>query len=209
VILHFNDVVTYGTGYAGGTVHPTRIRTWTDQVKNHPALWGYLSVKEPAWQGISLAEMRSLYKAFKAADPNHPVVALLGDTPNFGKPINPWGRGAADMLWVDWYPVTCSRGYLPGGARNLPGVRKYVDANTPGTPIWLMVQGHTYRKGDKCRPTQAQLRRQVREGFQYLKADGIILYTWKNGWYESDLSRDPALQGEFKRIVRDVRTGAL
>ena len=33
VILHFNDVVKYGTGYKGGEVYPTRIRAWTDQVK--------------------------------------------------------------------------------------------------------------------------------------------------------------------------------
>ena len=207
VILHFNDVIKYGSGYSNGYVYPARIKAWTDKVKNHPALHGYLTVKEPAWQGISLREMQSLYREFKRQDPKHTVVALLGDTPNFGTSRNPWAKGVADMLWVDWYPVSCSKGYWTGATRNFPKVRSYVDRVTPGTPIWVITQGHAYKKGDKCRPTPAQLRRQVREALTYMRADGIVFYTWNNGWYESDLGRDPALQTELKRIIRDVKNG--
>lgn len=189
VIVYFTDAVDY----AAGTVKTSVIPGWVAQVKNHPALYGYLSVKEPSWNGISLAEMRSLYSAYRAADPGHPVVALLGDTPNFGKSQNPWGSGVANVLWVDWYPVTYSRGYIGTASVNFPKIKNYVAATTPGTPIWLMVQGHGYRAGDKRTPTAAELSRQVGDGFRYLGASGIAFYTWKNPLYERDFARNPAL----------------
>jgi hypothetical protein len=166
---------------------------WVAKVKNHPALYGYLSVKEPSWNRISLAEMRSLYQAYKSADPSHPVVALLGDTPHFGTSANPWATGVANVLWVDWYPVTIRRGYLGAASVNFPKIKSYVAATTPGTPIWLMVQGHGYPAGDLRTPTAAELRRQVSDGFRYLGAAGIAFYTWKNPLYSSDFARNPAL----------------
>jgi len=202
-IVYFTNTVDYGAG----TVYPSRVKAWVDQVKSHPGLYGYLSVKEPSWSGITLSEMRSLYKAFKAADPNHRVIALLGDTPHFGTSRNPWGTGVANTLWVNWYPVWCSRGYVTGAATHFPKVRAYVNKVTPGTPIWLMVQGHTYYKGDKCTPTKSQLSRQVREGFSYLKANGIIFHTWHFLVYDKDIRRTPHLRDHIHTIIRQVRAG--
>jgi hypothetical protein len=169
VLVYFVDTVNY----SAGTVAPNKILNWVNKVKNHPALYGYLSVKEPAINRVTVAEMRSLYNAYKAADNKHPVVALLGDTPHFGTSANPWSTGIANILWVDWYPVTFSRGYIGTATTNFPKIRKYVAANTPGTPIWLLVQGHAYNKGDKRTPSPAELRRQVSDGFKYLGAAGI------------------------------------
>jgi hypothetical protein len=189
VLVYFTDTVDY----AAGSIKTSVIPGWVAKVKNHPALYGYLSVKEPSWNGISLAEMRSLYNAYRAADPGHPVVALLGDTPHFGTSANPWATGVANILWVDWYPVTYSRGYIGTASVNFPKIKSYVAATTPGTPIWLMVQGHAYRPGDKRSPTAAELRREVSDGFRYLGAAGIAFYTWKNPLYSSDFARNPAL----------------
>lgn len=189
VLLYFVDTVNY----SAGTINTSVIPGWVAKVKNHPALYGYLSVKEPSWNRISLAEMRSLYQAYRSADPSHPVVALLGDTPHFGTSANPWASGVANVLWVDWYPVTIRRGYLAGASVNFPKIKNYVAATTPGTPIWLMVQGHGYPAGDQRTPTAAELRRQVSDGFRYLGAAGIAFYTWKNPLYSSDFDRNPAL----------------
>jgi hypothetical protein len=189
VLLYFVDTVNY----SAGTINTSVIPGWVAKVKNHPALYGYLSVKEPSWNRISLAEMRSLYQAYKSADPSHPVVALLGDTPHFGTSANPWATGVANVLWVDWYPVTIRRGYLGAASVNFPKIKSYVTATTPGTPIWLMVQGHGYPAGDLRTPTAAELRRQVSDGFRYLGAAGIAFYTWKNPLYSSDFARNAAL----------------
>jgi hypothetical protein len=203
VVLYLMDTVDYTTG----TVYPSRIKPWVDQVKNHPALLGYLSVKEPSWSGISLTEMRSLYSTYKANDPNHPVIALLGDTPHFGTSANPWSTGVANILWVDWYPVTCTSGYLSGAITNFPKVRSYVAKVTPAVKIWLVTQGHTYTKGNRCAPTNAQLDREVREGLTYLNASGFIFYTWTNPQYQKDYKRNPSLWSHAKSIVAAVHAG--
>jgi hypothetical protein len=197
VLVYFVDTVDY----ARGTVKPANILRWAKLVRNHPALYGYLSVKEPAVNHITVTEMRSLYNAYKAADNNHPVVALLGDTPHFGTSANPWSTGIANILWVDWYPVTYSRGYIGTAVTNFPKIKKYVAAHTPGTPIWLMVQGHGYKKGDKRTPSPAELRRQVSDGFRYLGAAGIAFYTWQNPLYNNDFKRNPALWAAARSLI--------
>jgi len=197
VLLYFTDSVDE----AHGTIRTSVIPGWVAKVKNHPALYGYLSVKEPSWNGISLSEMRSLYQAYKAADASHVVVALLGDIPHFGTSQNPWGSGVANMLWVDWYPVTYSRGYLTTGPTHFARVKSVVAAATPGTGVWLMVQGHGYRAGDRRTPTSAELTRQVRDGLTYLGAVGIAFYTWHNAQYDRDLARNPTLWATARSLM--------
>lgn len=203
VVVYFTDTVTEATG----SVYPGRVAKWVAKVVDHPALYGYMTVKEPSWHGITVTEMRRLYDTFRALDPRRPIVALLGDIPHFGTSANPWATGIADILWVDWYPVTFSRGYIGTAATHFPKVRSAVQRITPGTPIWLMVQGHSYRPGDRRSPTTAELRRQVRDGLTYLGADGIAIHTWNNQRYDRDLRRDPGLWGSFRTIVREVKSG--
>ena len=203
VIVYFTDTVDYGRG----TIATSKIKPWVDKVKNHPALYGYLSVKEPSWSGISLTEMRTLRKTYRSLDPAHPVVALLGDVPHFGTSANPWGTGVADVLWVDWYPVTYSRGYIATASTHFPKVRAYVNKVTPTVKLWLMVQGHGNKPGDRRTPTNAELTRQVRDGFNYLKAHGIAFYTWNNKQYGMDLKRNPTLWSHARSIITQVRAG--
>ena len=49
VIMSFPDVVNYTTG----RVYPSKVPYWVNLVKNHPDLYGYLTVKEPSWNHIS------------------------------------------------------------------------------------------------------------------------------------------------------------
>ncbi len=99
VILHYSPTIS------GGTIHPSRVAGFVGAVKNHPALFGYLSVKEPSWcRGLSAGEIRTLYAAYRAADPGHPVIALFGDIPHFGSSRNPYTARMANIVMVDWYP---------------------------------------------------------------------------------------------------------
>jgi len=197
VLVYFSATVNVSKG----TVAPSSVPGLVAKVKSHPALYGYLSVKEPSWNGISLSEMRSLYNAYRAADPHHPVVALLGDIPHFGTSQNPWGSGIANVLWVDWYPVTYSRGYIATASTHFPKVRSYVASTTPGTPVWLMVQGHGYRPGDRRTPTSAELVRQVSDGTRYLGAAGIAFYVWDHAAYDNDFSRNPRLWATARSLM--------
>ena len=214
VIMSFPDVVNYTTG----RVYPSKVPYWVNLVKNHPDLYGYLTVKEPSWNHISGAEIRSLYSAFHKADPTHPVVAIFGDTPHFNQSVNPWTAGMANILMVDWYPVEtasngCSRTgthYVTTGPKNFVNVRNVVNSKTPGTPIWLMVQTHK-NLGPACHkkqgPTEALLRRQVREGFRYLGATGIAFHTWSNANYQRDERRSPTTVNWMRTIANQVHAG--
>ncbi len=171
-ILFFSDTANHSTG----KVYPSRVAALVNGVKNHPALYGYLTVKEPSWVHISGAEIRSLYRAFKAADPSRPVVALFGDIPHFGGKANPYTASMADIVMVDWYPVETAQQRLLAERHALHHHRAEVvqrrstprsPRSTPGTPAWLMIQTHKYLAPSchkKQRPTEAQLRRQVRDG---------------------------------------------
>jgi hypothetical protein len=212
-------VLFFSSTVSGGTVYPSRVGALVRAVKNHPALYGYLSVKEPSWIGISGSEIRSLYKAFKAADPGHPVVGLFGDIPHFGDTKNPYTASMADIVMVDWYPVEtaragCSRSgttYVAYGPRWFSTkVYRNVQARTPNAPIWVMVQTHKNLSPSchkKQRPSQALLNRQVREALAYAHASGIAFHTFSNTHYTMDERRDPTMVSWMKLISSQIRAG--
>jgi hypothetical protein len=204
---------------SGGTVYPSRVAALVRAIKNHPALYGYLSVKEPSWIGINAAEIRSLYKAIKAADPAHPVVALFGDIPHFGDTRNPYTTGMADIVMVDWYPVeTSSSGCSSSGTSYIANGPKWYSTKvypkvhriTPKAKIWVMVQTHKYLAPSchkKQRPTQSLLNRQVREAFTYAHANGIAFHTFENANYNLDERRDATMVGWMKLLANQVHAG--
>jgi hypothetical protein len=212
VIFHFSKTIS------GGTVYPSRVAGWVNAVKNHPSLAGYLSVKEPSWVGISAYEIRLMYKAFKKADPTHPVYALFGDIPHFGWKQNPYTGGMADVVMVDWYPVETLRGgcsrmgtyYIPNGPKWYKAVKAKVAKTTPGKPVYVMVQTHKYLKAGchkKQLPSKTLLWRQVREAFTYAGAQGIAFHTWDNSNYNSDMRRNGTMTGYVKTLSAQVRAG--
>jgi hypothetical protein len=210
VILFFSTTADH----TRGLVYPSRVAALVDEVKDHPALFGYLSVKEPSWVGISATEIKSLYNAYRAADPGHPVIGMWGDVPHFGQAVNPYTAGMADIMMVDWYPVETTTGrnttYLATGPTYYKRIRAFVAARTPGVPVWLMVQTHKYLRPathKKQRPSQALLARQVREGFIYLGATGIAFHTWSNVNYSMDQRRDPTMVSWMNDIATRVQAG--
>lgn len=212
-------VLFFSTSTSGGTIYPSRIAAQVAAVRNHPALYGYLSVKEPSWIGVSGSEIRTLYRAFKAADPGHPVVALFGDIPHFGGTSNPYTAGMADIVMVDWYPVETARSgcsstgstYNPYGPKwYSTKVRPTVAARTPGVPIWVMVQTHKYLAPTchkKQRPTWDQMLRQVHDALNYAGASGIAFQTFRNVNYQMDERRDAVMIARMKAISGAIRAG--
>jgi hypothetical protein len=210
VIWAFPDTVNYATG----RVYTSRVAKWVNKVKNLPNTWGYLSVKEPSWNRISAGEIRALYRAYRKTDPAHKVMALFGDVPHFGTTRNPYTRGMANVVMVDWYPIETTNGsnsrYLTGASNWFPKVRRLVARVSPGTPVYLMVQTHKYLRPathKKQRPTQTQLWREVREGFGYLHASGIAFHVWRNANYTRDQVRDPQMVSWMADLFAAVKAG--
>jgi hypothetical protein len=207
VVLYFNNTVDYGKG----VVYPTRVAAWVNLVKNHPALAGYLTVKEPSWNGISVSEMRSLRNAFRAADANsaHRIYADFGDSPHFGTTANPWATGIADVLIMNWYPVRISQGYVPDAAKWFPRVRSIVNSVTPNTKLWVMAQAFGASSFDQRMPTATELEREVGEAIRYAKVDGLAFHTWRNSLYQSVLGTSSTLQTRLASIISRTRAGTL
>ena len=214
VIMSFPETVNHSLG----RVYPSKVPYWVNLVKNHPALFGYLTVKEPSWNRLNVTEIRSIYSAFHRADPSHPVVAIFGDIPHFDQVGNRWATGMADILVVDWYPVEtlnggCSRTgthYITTGPKHFTKVRTTVATKTPGTPVWLMAQTHKNLNPSchkKQGPTESLLRRQVREAFRYLGATGFAFHTWSNTGYQRDQRRSPATVRWMRTIANQVHAG--
>ncbi len=214
VIMSFPETVNHSLG----RVYPSRVPYWVNLVKNHPNLFGYLTVKEPSWNRLSVTEIRAIYAAYHKADPNHPVIAIFGDIPHFNMTGNKWGTGMADILMVDWYPVEtsnngCSRTgthYIGTGPKHFTNVKNTVARKTPGTPVWLMAQTHKNLNPSchkKQGPTEALLRRQVREAFRYLGATGFAFHTWSNTNYARDQRRSPTTVGWMRTIANQVHAG--
>jgi len=207
-------VLFFQSTVSGGTVYPSRVGPLVRAVMNHPALYGYLSVKEPSWTGISGTEIRSLYRAFHLADPTHPVVALFGDIPHFGATSNPYGAGMADIAMVDWYPVETSRAgcssigttYVSYGPKwYSTKVYPTVHTKTPN-----VVQTHKNLAPSchkKQRPSQALLNRQVREALVYAHAQGIAFHTFSNTHYTLDERRDATMVSWMKLLSSNIRAG--
>lgn len=212
-------VLFFSSTTSGGTVYPSRVAALVNAVESHPALYGYLSVKEPSWIGINATEIKSLYRAFRAADPTHPVVGLWGDIPHFGDSRNPYTAGMADIVMVDWYPVETSSGgcsssgttYIATGPKwYSTKVYPLVRTRTPSAKIWVMVQTHRYLAPSchkKQRPTQSLLNRQVREAFTYARANGIAFHVFANTNYNLDQRRDGTMVSWMKLISSQVRAG--
>ena len=210
VIFAFPSTINYGTG----VIYPSRVAAWVRKVKSHPATFGYVSVKEPSWSRINASEIRAMYRAFKAADPAKPVIALFGDMPGFGTTRNPYTTGMANIVMFDWYPVETTTGtntiYLTGATKWFPRAKSIVNRVTPGRPIWLMVQTHRYLRPathKKQRPSQALLSRQVRDGFALLGARGIAFHTWRNANYTRDQLRDPQMVSWMTTLTAQVKAG--
>jgi len=215
VILYFSSTADLTTG----VVYPSRVAALVRAVKSHPALYGYLSVKEPSWLGITGSEIRALYKAYRAADPGHPVIALFGDISHFGDTRNPYTAGLANVVMVDWYPVETASGgcsttgtsYVTTGPKwYSTKVRPVVALKTPGVPVWVMVQTHKYLKSGchkKQRPSWSLLNRQIKEAFTYAHAKGIAFQTFRNTSYTIDEYRDPTMVSWMKTISAEIRAG--
>jgi len=210
VIFAFPETVSYATG----VVTPARVAAWVRKVRDHPATFGYVSVKEPSWSRISASEIRAMYRAFKAADSAKPVIALFGDMPGFGTSRNPYTAGMADIVMFNWYPVETTTGtntvYLTGATKWFPRAKSIVRKITPGRPTWLMVQTHRYlapATHKKQRPSQSALARQVRDGFALLGARGIAFHTWRNTNYTRDQLRDPQMVAWMTAIFAQVKAG--
>ncbi len=187
-------------------VNATSIADKVTLVRSSSAVFAYLSVAEPAQLGLSLSQLRTLYQTFRRYDSTKPVMAMFNRLPEFGSSTNPYDTGVADIVGFDFYPVKTD-GYKTSAPKVFPAALAIVNQRTPGVRTWLMVQGHSNLSGGLVAPTPDQLEQQVRDGFTYLAARGIIYHTWRSTWYDTVIADRSDLQARILSIYTRVRAG--
>jgi hypothetical protein len=205
----------FSGSYALKTVTPAALDPWVAKVKSHPALYGYVSVIEPGavTAMLTLADLRVLYQHLKSLDPGHPVVVSYGHLPWFGDATNDFGRGVADSIITEWYPVVFPSpaypaGWVTTGPAILRNVRSVVAARAPGTPIWVSVQMHEYLHSNKRQPSFTEVIKMIDQGFDEMGARGVLYYPWHTSSnYTNDLSRNPELQESVRVSIAWLRAG--
>ncbi len=149
------------------------------------------------------------------------MLALYGDIPHFNKKGNRWGTGEGRHSghrlvtgrdrpqWLLANRRQTSRRAARSICKN---VRAVVDAKTPGTPIWLMVQ--TTQEPRPGVPQEAAAERSAScasrsaTASSTRKATGIAFHTWSTyGSYAKDERRDPAMVGYMRTIANEVHAG--
>ena len=201
--------------YTPTSFNPAALDPWVTKVRTHPALYGYVSVVEPAASAlkVTLPQLRILYSRLKTLDPGHPVIVSYGHLWKFGIQDNPFAKGVADAIIVESYPVVFPSGAYPlgwvdGAAATLRNVRKVVAATAPATPIWLTIQMHEYLASNRRQPAFAEVVRQLDVGFDDLRADGLIFYPWHSSTnYTADMASSAELQSSVKTTLAWLRQG--
>ncbi len=204
--LGLRVVIDQTDSIAAGAVNDEAITATVLAIRGSPAVFGYLSISEPANLGVDLDQLRALYRTFKQADPARPVIVLFNRLQAFGSASNPYGTGVADIVAFDLYPVR-QDGYSRDAPLRLETARTVVRSITPSVPLWLVVQGHGNRSGGLAAPTPGQLRREVRDGRADLRAAVTVFYTWRSTWYDSTISGRPDLQATIRSLTGVVHRG--
>jgi len=120
----------------------------TEKVKNHPALFGYFLIDEPAWAGKSLNNLTKAYEGFKDLDPYHPV--WINAAPRGSIEVHKQYSKAADIYGLDIYPVPYPGGHSGMEDKGLTCVGKYAqmyyDAVGQNKAIWMALQGFSWKQ---------------------------------------------------------------
>ncbi len=192
-------------------VRPVLASRQIRQIRDHPALWGYYAVDEPAKRHVPLGVLRDLYSTIKLNDGLRPVLVVFDQVASFGSARNPYADGVADVVAFDIYSVSV-HGYQPWIPYFLPGAARVVNDRTPGRPVWLVAQG--FANGRLTTPSPSDLVRQVQEAVRHGGVEGTLTFLWDKTWddrfpeFSSDLRSEPELQGALVRAFRILVRGA-
>ena len=190
--------------------------SYTNELKNHPALLGWAQPDEPDIAGgkpikvprIPPEKIIADYKDMKNKDAFHPVYLNFGSGQAVGKPPSPvkmyyeFAKGA-DIVAFDLYPVNkYGDDMLHIVAKGMDRLRKYVDDKKPGW-IWLECS-YIGDKGDLKAPNASQLKTEVWMSIVHgAKAIGYFPHTWVPKYKCCEIPND--VQAEMKRTNAKIK----
>ncbi len=191
-------------------VSPEKFDKFTDTVKkvitpavaSHPALFGWFSVDEPAWTGVSLPLLLKSYELYKKLDPYHPV--WINAAPPSDRETLRLFSQAADIYGVDIYPVPKPQNsVIPDKTIAIVGkqCRYTVDAMDNGKPVWMTLQAFAWNDSGHAIGTVSQYPsyRQLR----FMAFDALLNGSKGVAWWS--LGRTPAaVTPAYRQFLTDL-----
>ncbi|NLF61862.1 MAG: hypothetical protein GX574_11990 [Lentisphaerae bacterium] len=169
VMADLDKAHTYGlklilpTGVAGSNAPEIMARyreritkTFTPEIRNHPAVLGYFLVDEPLWGGRPSEPIRASYEFFKEFDPYHPC--WINAAPRNENPeLRPYAA-ACDIWGADIYPYPYPNTHSGIDDKGLTSVGKYclrMSETTYGRkPTWMALQGFAWASLNRETPVE-------------------------------------------------------
>ena len=183
-------------------------------VKDSPNLWGFWIMDDR--KGNQRNALRNMYRLIKKWDvdengkPNsHVVVAGMSNT----RALTNFDAGVCDMIGVYIYPGHRCVYKTWETADELTRMLPIVEERSPGTPFMGIYQAFTGPRYNP-KPSALQLRKQILD-FAHFGASAYMAYSWRmipdktSGKERGTLRNLPDLREEVKRVVQDLRTGAI
>lgn len=111
-----------------------KMEEYVTELKDHPALLGWMAIDEPSGNGVPVEVVRNVYKTVRAIDDVHPIYMVEGSAEEYAN----YAR-VPDIFVVDVYPLP-SRPITNVGDR----VRDAVEVAPAGRPVWSILQTFAY-----------------------------------------------------------------
>ncbi|MBE6379660.1 MAG: hypothetical protein E7047_01880 [Lentisphaerae bacterium] len=179
----------------------------SDEVKNHPALLGYLLIDEPMWGGVPVEPLLKSYGKLREVDPYHPV--WINAAPRGEVAGHRIYSGAADWYGLDIYPVPAPNNHSNLEDQNLTSVGKYtlrmVEAVNAHKPVIMTLQAFSWNslanrkvkdfKGSKGYPTVEELR--------FMSFDAFTSGAVGLAWWGSHYVRKADFIADFMQVQRE------
>ncbi len=165
-----------------------RVYETLPEIKDHPALFGYFLVDEPAWAGVPLANVINGYELLKKLDPYHPV--WINAAPRGSTEEHTMYAAGCDIYGLDIYPVPYPNSHSNLDDQTMTSVGKYTqqmyDAVDGRKPVWMVLQGFAWgsfnSKVKLVYPTPAETRFMV---FDALTSGGTSIAYWGTQYIEN------------------------
>jgi hypothetical protein len=213
------------------------ISRWKAIFAEHPELkdvvYALYSWDEPMNRGITLAQMQDVYRQYKQAWPELPVLAVFTQDPRqpddnhdgisdgmLGQPQNPYTAQVADIVGLDVYIATAPDDYNYDQVSKLYAhARRVVSQVNPNTPIWGVAQAHGIYLSPDNYPEPHQMYRQANDWFQagpragLPGIDGFFWFRWhfanNTAQAKSDLEDNPVNRQMAQLIGRRINSGTM
>lgn len=159
------QVMYFGMRPAGHTSNVADVQRTVNQIKDHPALYGYMIMDEPYAHGVTETELIRSYRIIRNIDDVHPVYVMIANPAQYKE-----ASKFCDCLAIDPYPGNGGDygrmvGDMSAAAREGTGYKK---------PVYNVLQAFTF---GLSKPTQAQMRSMMYQSVMG-GAQGMGYYPW-------------------------------